>query len=95
MKAKVITRTLRHWGWNSSFLFSQNVSGERGMNDYERLKKQYKGYVEIPIWADDFRSVPESHGCEKLVVYAWRWHGEWSDPTKEVFARLYKPKNER
>lgn len=63
-------------------------------SDFERLKKEYPEYVEIPFWADDFRSVPESRGCDKLVVYAWRWHGEWADPTKEVFSRLYKPKTE-
>ncbi len=91
MKPRVIKRTLKHWGWNSNFLFSQNASGERGRKDFERLKKEYPEFVELPFWADDFRSVPESHGCEKIVVYAWRWRGEWADPTKEVFARLYKP----
>lgn len=80
MKAKVFTRTLKTAGWNASFLV-------------EQLKKyHFPEFVEIPFWADDFRNVPESHGCDKLVVYAWRWHGEWADPTKEVFARLYKPK---
>lgn len=40
MKAKVITRTLKHWGWSSSYLFSQNASGEQGERDFERLKKR-------------------------------------------------------
>lgn len=55
------------------------------------LLKQFPGYISVDFTDDDFRN-KKYHGCDKLIVYSWRSHGEWAPPTKEVYGRYYKPK---
>lgn len=81
MKPKVTTRTLRFWSYKTDC-----------EEAYQAIRKQFKDYVEIPLH-DNFRDIPQAKGCDKLIIYYWIWHGEWADPTKEVYQRLYKPKN--
>lgn len=53
------------------------------------LRVFYPGYEEID--ESSFRECQRSHNCDKLTVYVWQWHGEWADPSKEVFARFFLP----
>ncbi len=83
--AKVTIRTIGHRiGW-------ANVHHQKVFDEYRNILDKFPDYVVIPM-STDFRSFPQSHGCDKLIVYAWYWHGEWSAPGKGVFAILYKPK---
>lgn len=71
--------------------YRQSVMVQDGIKkELEDIKRRYPGYVEIP-WADSFSDVKAAQGCDKLIVYVWRWHGEWASPTKEVLTRFYKP----
>lgn len=70
----------------------QNVSGTDAKEEFRKmLKEKFPDYKEINPW-DTFRDVPDSYNCDKLIVYGWYWRGAWSDPTKEVYARLYRPR---
>lgn len=91
--AKTRQITLKHWGNTTCFLASQNVSGRNATEELSVLMNdKLKGYVRLPFWASSFRDIPESRGCDKVIVKAWYWRGNWSYPTKEVYARLYLPK---
>ena len=86
-------KTLKHWANTTNYLCSQNTDGKTAKEEYRDLiRENYPGYVELPFWKESFRDEKESMNCDKLIVYAWYWWGNWSDPTKEVYARLYKPK---
>lgn len=91
---KVIKRTLKNWANTTNFIFgSPNTNGNRATEELRRMiKEHFPKFVEINPW-DTFRDVPESYGCDKLIVRAWYWRGSWSDPTKEVYARFYLPRN--
>ena len=83
--------TLKGWGESTSYLTNQNVSGKNAGTEYAALLKgRLKGYLVLPGWAT-FRDIPESRGCDKVIIKAWYWRGNWSDPEKRVYARLYKP----
>lgn len=85
--------TLKGWGETTDFLTNQNVSGKHARAEFAALLQDtLKGYVKLPAWAESFRDVPESRGCEKVIVKAWYWRGNWCDPEKKVYARLYLPK---
>ena len=91
--AKTRQITLKGWGNTTCYLTNQNVSGSKAKQQFdELLQGELKGYVKLPTWATSFRDIPESRGCDKVIVKAWHWRGNWSDPTKEVYARLYLPK---
>ena len=91
--AKTRQITLKHWGATTNFLTNQNVSGKDAETELNELMgEKFKGYVKLPAWADSFRDIPESKGCERVIVKAWFWRGNWSDPEKRVYARLYLPR---
>lgn len=91
--AKVRQITLKGWGSSTHYLTNQNVSSKAAAEELRDLMQgDLKGYVKLPAWATSFRDFPESFGCEKVVVKAWYWRGNWRSPTKEVYARLYLPK---
>lgn len=74
--------------------YRQSVMVQDGIEkELADIKRRYPDYVEIP-WADSFSDVKAAQGCDKLIVYVWRWHGEWASPTKEVLTRFYKPNND-
>lgn len=84
--------TLKGWGNTTHYFTNQNVSGKAAAEELRELMNGVlKGYVKLPSGAT-FRNVPESFGCEKVIVNAWYWRGNWCDPTKEVYARFYLPK---
>lgn len=84
--AKIKRMTLKHWGNDSNILFSQNVTktaAQQELNDFLKVHPEYKEY---PLYG-----IPqEAIGKDKIYVYAWYWRGNWADPTKEIFTRLYK-----
>ena len=91
--AKTREITLKHWGATTNYLTNQNVSGQAAETELrELLNGKFKGYVKLPSWAESFRDVPESRDCERVIVRAWFWRGNWCDPEKKVYARLYLPK---
>lgn len=92
--AKTRQITLKHWGATTDYFTNQNVSGKPAAAELdELLHGELKGYVKLPGWAESFRDVPESRGCERIIVKAWFWKGNWCDPVKGVYARLYLPKS--
>lgn len=93
--AKTRQITLKSWGSTTNYLTNQNVSGKDAVVELEELMRgKLKEYTKLPAWANSFRDVPESFNCEKVVVKAWYWRGNWSDPIKEVYARFYLPKGD-
>jgi hypothetical protein len=68
-----------------------NIIYETNRWEIRDLLKKYPGYIKIDFSDNNFRR-KKYHGCDKLIIYAWRYHGEWSDPTKEIILRYYKPK---
>lgn len=91
--AKTRQITLKNWGSTTNYLTNQNVNGKSAVAELEELMRgKLKGFVRLPGWASSFRDVPESFNCEKVVVKAWYWRGNWSDPIKKVYARFYLPK---
>ena len=92
--AKTRQITLKSWGSSTYYLTNQNVSGRNAELELKELMQgRLKGYVKLPAWATSFRDCPKSINCEKVVVKAWYWQGNWSDPVKKVYARLYLPKS--
>lgn len=90
--AKTRQITLKHWGNTTHYFASQNVSGKNAAEELSSLMNgELKGYVRLPFWADSFRDIPDSRRCDKVIIKAWYWRGNWCDPTKEVYARLYRP----
>lgn len=81
------------WANNTNYLCSQNVRNDKFQEEYERIIAQHKDFIPLPLWCESFHDYPKSYGCDKLVIYGWYWRGEWADPTKEVVARFYRPKN--
>ena len=91
--ARIRQITLKGWGSTTNYLTNQNVSGKAAAEELRELMRgRLKGYIRLPAWADSFRDVPESFNCEKVVVKAWYWRGNWSDPIKKVYALFYLPK---
>lgn len=80
MSAKKITRTIRCYVHDT----------ERFEKMLESVLKDFPGYVRINGW-NTFKDVPQSTGCPKLFIKAYRWHGEWSEPNCEVVRKYYKP----
>lgn len=58
----------------------------------ESVLKNFPGYVPISSWKG-FKDIPESRGCPKLYIKAYRHHEEWSPATCEVVRKYYKPKD--
>lgn len=85
--------TLKHWANTTDFIASPNVSGRNAREELAAIRRKFPDYVELPFYGGTFRDCPDSYGCDKLVIYAWYWRGSWSDPTKEIYKRLYKPKS--
>lgn len=81
--AKITKRTLKTCA-------NKNLYGARE-EMLNLIDKKFPGYVEVKSLGGTFRDEPESYGCDKLIIYAWYWRGEWADPTKEIFARFYLP----
>lgn len=51
----------------------------------KELKEQ--GWVEKPFST----ALPSIKGAtEKLILYVWRWHGEWSGAQKEYCTTFYR-----
>lgn len=91
--AKTRQITLKGWGSTTNYFTNQNVSGKAAAEELCALMHgELRGYVKLPAWANSFRDVPESFNCEKVVVKAWYWRGNWSDPIKKVYARFYLPR---
>lgn len=88
-------RTLKNWGNDSSHLCSPNVTRRKAVIELlELIEKEFIGYEFIPLsqWDNNGLRTHKSKGCSKLYVYAWYWNGSWADPSKELFAVFYKPK---
>lgn len=83
MSKNKVTRTIR------CFVHDK----ERFEKMLSSVLKDFPGYVPINN-CNTFKDVPESKGCPKLYIKAYRWHGEWSDRTCEVIRKYYKPKVE-
>lgn len=81
--AKITTKTLKNWG---------NTNANAAKKEYQDLiKEKYPDYVKIGFGKKNFGEEPKSLNCDKLIIYAWYSHGEWSEPTKEIYAKLYRP----
>lgn len=53
------------------------------------LATRFSSYKEKPALGQ-----PNDYiGSDKVYIYGHYWRGEWSDPTVEHFATLYKPKS--
>lgn len=90
--AKTRQITLKNWGSSTDFFASPNVSEDGARKELSDLMaNELKDYVLLPRWTNSFRDCPDSRGCDKVVIKAWYWRGSWADPTKETYARLYKP----
>ena len=83
MKAKRITRTIS---------VMPNCDLKRARALANEISSQFPGFVEVDGLGYSYRDFPETRGCDKLIIYAWYWRGEWSQPTKEVFRMYYLPK---
>lgn len=91
--AQVRQKTLKHWGNTTDYICGGNTNGKSARDEYlDFVNTNYPEYVELDSWKESFREEPESRNCDKLIIYAWYWRGAWSDPTKEVYKKLYKPK---
>ena len=69
-----------------------NCNLQQARKEVEEIAKQYPDFVEVNGLGGTYKDYPETRGCDKLVIMAWYWRGEWSSPTKEVFRMFYKPK---
>ena len=74
MKIKV--KTIH--GYVGSETFNKNL------NDF--VKSELSGFKELSC----FETLKSKKASEKVVIKAWYWRGEWSDPTKEVYTVYYK-----
>lgn len=67
-----------------------NINSDKPSNIVDQVRNiinRYPGYKVKPnITPNDYKN------SDKVYIYGWYWRGEWSDPTKEHFATLYKPK---
>lgn len=52
--------------------------------------KDFPGYVEVNPYLD-FRDIPESWGCPKLIIKAYKRYGIWLSAELEVVKKFYKP----
>ena len=74
MKIKVKTIN----GYVGSETFNKNL------NNY--VKSELKDFKELTC----FETLKGKKATEKVVIKAWYFRGEWSDPTKETFRVYYK-----
>lgn len=88
-------KTLKNWGNDSALLCSPNTTKTKAVDELtELVQNKYPDHVQIPFtWIDDLRGHAKSRGCDKLYVYAWYWRGSWSDPSKELLAVFYRPRD--
>lgn len=63
---------------------------ERFERMLKSVLKDFPGYIPIQGW-HTFNDVPESRGCPKLYIKAYRWHGEWAEPTCDIIRRYFRP----
>ena len=81
---KIAKRTLKSY---ANWIYKRAIDEKRAIIEYE-----FKGYKEVPFGYNSFREFRPSHGCDKLIIYAYYVHNDWSPPTKEVYSLLYRPK---
>lgn len=81
--SKINKRTLQTWCGCGRHFYSE----------LDCILSEFPNYVKIPFHCDTFRDCRESYNCPKLIVYAWRHHGEWAPATKEIVGRYYLPKS--
>lgn len=80
--AKITKRTLQSWCGSHQF-----------SSETDCILSEFPNYVKIPFHCDTFRDCRESYNRKKLIIYAWRSHGEWAPPTKEIVGRYYLPES--
>ena len=51
------------------------------------------GYKPPPFGYDSFKDYKPSHGCDKFIIWCYRWHGEWTGPVREIYEMWYRPKS--
>ena len=64
--------------------FSHTETFEKNLNDF--IASELKDFKELTC----FETLKGKKATEKVVIKAWYFRGEWSDPTKETFRVYYK-----
>lgn len=58
--------------------------------EINKVLRKYPGFVEIDFCHNDFKA-KKYHRTQKLIIYAYYWHGESTGALREIYARYYKP----
>jgi hypothetical protein len=77
MKTRMKTRVKTIKGFANSETFEKNLN---------EFINSLNGFKELTC----FETLKSKKASEKVVIKAWYWHGEWSDPTKEIYAIYYR-----
>ncbi|MEF9983754.1 MAG: hypothetical protein RR806_07505 [Oscillospiraceae bacterium] len=67
-------RTLKSWAHNAK-------------SEVDEILEQNPNMREVGVFENGFYS-RKNKDKKKLIIFAWRWNGEWADSSKEVFTRL-------
>lgn len=78
--SKKVTRTIRCCIWDK----------ERFEKMLSSVLRDFPGYMEVSSGLE-FREIPESRGCDKLIIKAYKNYGIWFSPELEVVKKYYKP----
>jgi hypothetical protein len=63
--------------------FANSQMFEKNLNEFIN---SLNGFKELSC----FETLKSKKASEKVVIKAWYFRGEWSDPTKETFRVYYK-----
>ena len=85
---KITTKTIKGWAFKTDLMFSPNITDvsnfETNLKNY--IKTHLQGYTRLP----SYLTLHGRNANHKVIIKAWRWHGEWADPSNEVYAIYYK-----
>jgi len=80
------TTTIIAKGWSNMPVLA--ISDSEFMDSFGsiRVSLLLNGFIRL----DSFENLCGKNANEKVIVKAWYWRGEWSTPTKEIYAIFYK-----
>jgi len=84
---KVKTKTIKGWASDTNYMFSQNVRGDTfSKNLAKYVKENLRGFKRLK----SFQYLKGKNASEKVIIKAWYWRGNWSDPIKKTYCIFYK-----